>query len=539
MPPPDLENTAETPPEADDTPPETLPPAAKSAKTSTKPFPMPPRAGKGGFCKPEEGLEYWRKIGADPRFKDRVAVYINRENPVLNHLQELSPEDRALVESKKKRAPSKYIDKPPDPFGEDHRMEFLHRYGSGIYKCYVNDIGVEGHKRDPKNPDLSNRNVVRFLYSIFDSDYPPILDPNRPDKGLGLLDLNHPANQSYIGDLRQRGILPPISTGEDMASSSVVEKLVDKLDNLTEKVNEGKQAATLAEIKDQLNAKSGDLTTQLLLAVINRPQQNDMAPMLAMFQTQMQQMQQANQTQITLLSDALRDEREDRRKLEAQVRETGSKEPPDPFAWFERMTTTMSKAKELFGGGPATGAAGAVINKASKMSGTLEFFAEVLPKIAEAPILNAIAQRIMQGGGAATAADITSVATGAANPAGNNADILRFVQMITPPMLNYLEDPEADGEDFATWIHAGYPARLIELQKHGPDVIIATYRNSPTWARIAPREARFVQFVRDFCAFRPEPKGDAIDIDPTGSRPNGAPPPEIDFDAPIDGHPIV
>ncbi len=541
MPPAETQKTAAI---ADQTPPTTAEPASSAEtgplepsrpiKTSTHAFPVPPKPGKGGFCRDQEGIAYWRLVGNDPQFRERVAAYVNREHPILNHLQELSEEERAEISARRKRGPFKYIDKPQEPFNDDVRMEILHRYGSGTYKIYVNDIGVSGHRKDPAHPELGNRNVCKFVLSFWDSDFPPVLDPSRPDKGMGILDVNHPQNQSYIGELRQRGIMPPTPrTGEDDMSNAVVEKLIDRVEGLTEKVNEGKQAATLAEIKERLDSKGGDLTTQILLALINRPQTDTAGPIVQMFQTQMQQMNEANRTQIGLLTDALKEERTARRELENSVKD---REPPDPFAWFERMTTTMAKAKDIFGGNGAAagpGVVGTAVKHVSKMNGTLEFLAEVLPKIAEAPILTAIANRMMQGAAAAPAGFAPAAAPGT-NPAGSTAELLRFVQDITPAMLNYLEDTEVDGEDFATWVHAGYPARLAELQAHGPEVIIATYRNSPTWARIAPIAARFDQFVREFCTFTPEPKQNAQTIEV-----NGAAPPDIDFDAPLEGNPIV
>src|SRR6516165_2273232 len=80
----------QTPDQDPDEPPEPDPEPRAAVTVSAKPFPLPPKGrGKGQFCEAEEGLAYWR--GLAPELINRCNVYINREWPILDRLQELSP----------------------------------------------------------------------------------------------------------------------------------------------------------------------------------------------------------------------------------------------------------------------------------------------------------------------------------------------------------------------------------------------------------------------------------------------------------------
>ncbi len=519
----EAENPITEPPAAE----EASPSGAEGYSASRKAFPPAPKgSGKGGYCKDAEGMTYWRSLPRE--FQNRTNIYVNREWPILDRLQELDAEQRALVASRKRREPFKYIDKPAEPFGEDWRMEFLQRYGSGTYKIYVNDAGVRG-ARDA--PELQPHTLCKFLVSVNDSDFPPVLDPGRPDKGLGILDRKHPQNQSYIADLRARGVLP-LEEGETMQgnNSQVVKDLADKVGDLAGQVAGGKQEALLREIKDAVapKANNGDALSvkmlELVIALTSKPAAapvDTSTPLVSLFQSQ-----------ILALQQELREERIERRKYEDSIRERANQPAPDPFSFFERMVSTLQKGKEIFGTGAAAAADG---RPASKMSGTLEFFNEFIPKILEAPILNAVAQRL------------TATLPGVTNPAqrvpgqqqpSSEKELLAFVQNITPAMLSYLES-DSTGANFAEWVHCGFPDRLSELQQQSPSVVIATYQESPLWPRLAPREMQFRKFVADFCAWRPSELDDAPAPASPQQQTNGAHVPTvIDFDADLAGPPI-
>lgn len=520
-----------------------------STFVSAKPFPLPPRGkGKGGFCEETDGMKYWRSL--PPEFLNRTNVYVNRERPVLNRLQELSEEELLKVQRKQKREPAKYIDKPDQPFGEDARMEFLSRYGSGIYKVYINDGGVKG----AKDADLQSRNLCKFFVTYYDSDFPTVLDPSRPDKGLGILDLKHPDNESYVADLRMKGVLPRDGKAESDMNTEVVSKLVDKVDTLAGQVAEGKQEKLLDQIRAELRGAAGEKSNgadnvqlkmlELIITCVKPAAPvapvDTTGPIVALFQGQMARLE----TQMA-------EERAERRKVEDALRARANEPPPDPFASFERMVTMFDKVKAAILGSQSTGAgsvAGSVAKQVSKMSGTLEFFSELIPKIADAPILNALAHRIMNpipGSPAAVAAGnpapgITPAAGTA--PAVTGDELLKFVQtVVTPAMLSYLE-ADSTGEDFASWVYAGFPEKLVPLQARGPQTIIGMYQNSGAWRRIQPRAAQFVTFVEEFCRWKPDAEeqsaaGPAAAAAPPSPFTNGAPAP-IDLDEQLEGPPL-
>src|SRR5260370_8929901 len=107
-------------------------------------------------------MGYWRAIPKE--FSPRLIVYVNREKPVLNRLQELSSEELFLVRSGKKRAPFKYIDKTIEPWPGETRMEYLNRYGSGICRLYINDAGAPGH---PSEQDFKSLTLCKFTLSYY------------------------------------------------------------------------------------------------------------------------------------------------------------------------------------------------------------------------------------------------------------------------------------------------------------------------------------------------------------------------------------
>lgn len=218
--------------------PQTIPKAAeKQAKTRRKtarPFPNPPRPKtKNGTIDPEKFFPYWYRLPR-PEFAEREALYIQREWPVQDFTKGLTPDQREEVRrnpQKLRKYRTKYITKYLTPFEtEDWRLEILRRHGSGDYKLFLNDTGITG--------ELPSVTVSKTFLSLRDDEYPPVLD--RPE----LLDLEDPANKSYIESLRMKGIpLPgeePISTHEEdeMANVAVVEKILEQNQQLTNTVME-------------------------------------------------------------------------------------------------------------------------------------------------------------------------------------------------------------------------------------------------------------------------------------------------------------
>lgn len=193
------------------------------------------------------------------------------------------------------------------------------------------------------------------------------------------------------------------------------------------------------------------------------------------------------------------------------------------------LAEAAGKLKSIFGAGESIG--GTVV-RAAKM-GTLEFFAEIIPKIAESPILNAVAAKMMMPSPTNGAPGVVLPNLPHSQPAqpANEAEFLQFMKYaISPALMEYLESGEP-GDEFAAWVHNAYPDKLPALQNFhhpmipglpGPAAIIAAYRSSPMWPRIVVHgEAAFTTFVQQFCDWKPEgaateappAPGEPIDID--------------------------
>lgn len=542
------EPTAQIP--ADFTPdskPETVPVAPVADRTNPKPFPLPPKPSlKGGYCDAEIGMAYWRGIPLDLR--ERLTVYVNREHPVLNRLQECSEEDIELMRQHKKRYPIKYIDLPPEPFGMEADMEFLNRYGSGWYKVYVNDIGIKGSK----DPDLQSRNLCKFIYKVRDSDFPPILDPSRPDKGLGILDWTHPDNQSYVAELRTRGIYAPSEIGVDMAESTVVGKLIDKMSDLSDRVGVHETDRLVERIAERVGGNGGSSRAGEMLDTIKAvkemmPQPAAAAPtppaavdpfdtvskimamrgndpMVAMLVQRMESMDKA--------AEAGRQREYELQKELRQVMQQNTSQQQAAAA----PKSLVDQLKEL---GEAKGILQTVLGVSSDPAvaairsgkmGWLDFASEVLPRIMEAPVMTALGNRIM--------ASTSPVNNPAAPPPATGAvdeDMLFVQHVVTPALLEFYQT-ENTGAAFAQHIHDGYPTRLLGLQAYGEKTIFDLYKSRaprPDWAILTARgEPAFALFIHEFVTWKPEAETDEpevldnnngiIDLDPDDKEPSGS-----------------
>ena len=140
--------------------------------------------------------------------KNRTVVYVYRTWPVLRPLkEEANGEKKDLV----------YIDKIDgnQPIQDD--TDLLHKYGCGAYKLMFNEA---------PGPNIT----IIWIANIGTlSDYPPtdrrISDPETH------LDMDIPANKSYIEFLRMRGKLPEQQSKDkaeaEMATIQAVEKMAD------------------------------------------------------------------------------------------------------------------------------------------------------------------------------------------------------------------------------------------------------------------------------------------------------------------------
>lgn len=136
-------------------------------------IPRPPKMS----MKPDQFFLYWAEV--EEKFPGRCQAYVYRTWPRIN--RQILDEDA-----------NKYIDIWGEPLlpADEWRAEFLHRWGSGDYKLILAD-------------PATRKNVAQTMVTnLADPEYPPVIN------NLDELVMDYDGNQSYIQNLRQKGILP-------------------------------------------------------------------------------------------------------------------------------------------------------------------------------------------------------------------------------------------------------------------------------------------------------------------------------------------
>lgn len=180
------------------------------AKTTHRPrdptaihLPKPPRYS----MTPGQLFAYWKKL--DDIQPDRVSAYVYRHWPVIDKRWE---DPKAVLYIRKETVAY------PEP--EEWRSELLHRCGSGNYKIILTD-------------DFLSKGIGQTVITdLRDPEYPPVID------NLDELVMDDPANQSFLENLRQKGILPGQKEENDMAAGEMATALTGTIDKLTTKLAE-------------------------------------------------------------------------------------------------------------------------------------------------------------------------------------------------------------------------------------------------------------------------------------------------------------
>ena len=195
------------------------PPYTRQSKQSHKPrdpaaphLPKPPRYS----MTPVQLFTYWEEM--DKAHPDRLTAYVYRTWPVI---------DKRILDPKAYLYIAKESVAYPEP--KDWRSEMLHRYGSGNYKIILTD-------------DAMSKGIGQTLVTdLRDPEYPPVIE------NLDELVLDDPTNQSFLENLRQKGILPGQEKDDDMAVGEMTTALTGTIDKLTSRLAEQQkpQAAAL------------------------------------------------------------------------------------------------------------------------------------------------------------------------------------------------------------------------------------------------------------------------------------------------------
>jgi hypothetical protein len=422
-------------------------------------------------------------------------------------------------------------------------MYFLLRYGSGEYKIYLNDAGLAASK----DPDLESRNLCKALFSVWDSAYPPILDPSRADKGLGILDWKHPANASYVAELRTKGINPPGERNEEDVPNDVVKTLVDKVGTLADKVANQEQDRLVDRIAEKINPNGGASAASGIIDVMRAAKELNPTPpppapdtsfatTIQLFNTLMTMkadnpMGEMYKDEMRALRDEMKTERDENRKLQAELRQTANVKTgfnledliDKSDAWMPKLKALLNlggdKLTEIAHGRPR------------------QWWQELLLDIAP-PLISNLAPTIPMMIGAFTAPAIRPAANGmngqqqpqapAALPAGQPAQtnpmqalqmkvggflganikpVGKFFEDFVSGKLTDPSDPESktDGVDFAMWVCDYHGEEILkDARALGSAQIMQMFRQSPYWIHMQKNEAKLAEFLDQALQYSPE-----------------------------------
>lgn len=479
-------------------------------------LPRPPRFSMG----PDEFFAYWS--ATDQAYPDRGCAYVYRTWPMI---------DRQSMDA----TANKYIDKMGKAFEDPSqwRQEMLHRFGSGNYKIILNDAGG------------TSKSVGQTLISdLRDADYPPVIS------NLDELVMDDPSNQSYIENLRQKGLLQ----GEQaMASGEAMSALTGTIDRLVSKVSEKKEAAPPQpqQTPEAVATKSLEMQQQAFSAGLNLAKEAT-AAQVAAAESKASNLQGDPKQSLGMLRELLgviKDLKPDAPAstgslgeltrmvetfmgreaqlqgkileiLQAQISalqnaknpetQTGAKD--DLVSNLERLAKVKDTIQDLFGGGDRDDERPE--KPAPPWMRLAESALSSLPALGTALLGMSYNLALARGKapgepihpGAIPIAEIPAPDAQTATPTPNAAGttlgpaITAMLRTIEGPFLLHLNDPEKTGADFAEWLSSGYgEIRYQTMREMGKDAILALLLSYPPIAGVITQvPARTDQFLEDF-----------------------------------------
>jgi hypothetical protein len=414
----------------------------------------------------------------------RANIYLYRVEPII---------DRTRSGEKK------FINIYAEPLTEDRVMA---DYGSGRYKLILNF----------RKPGAETGDVI-------DSDYMDILNMKYPPKiPLGEW-TDDPRNKKWAWAKEANGI----PTGPAPApSSSGLEAVVDVMRATSE---------MRRDIREELQASTPPTPPTPPAA----PDPFDTAAKIMAMR--------ANDPMTTVLMgmiDAAHKEAEASRlreyELQKELRQqsTTATAAEKPKTLMEQLTD-FKALKDLFSG---TGN-GAVETVRAGRTGVLDVFQTLGTKFFESDLatgvgqwLGAMAQRSVASNG--TPPQMNNPSNAMQPTQTEQQQFAQFIELTLNPALRRFYSQGMGGADFAGWLYDAFPERLTQLQNFthplapgmkGASVIVAAYKRTPEmWNLIqAQREGEpsFVQFVNEFCRWKPEDSEHDGAIDAEIVRPDG------------------
>jgi hypothetical protein len=394
-------------------------------------------------------------------------------------------------------------------------------WGSGRYRLYLNFKMPQGAKE---------KELDQVDIDILDMKYPPVVPPGEW--------MDDPRNKMWAWGRRDAPPLPgqqPQQPASAMDPMGALNTFMDIQDRIEERIKptQPAPAAVPAPVDPYAVAER----------ILNMRSEN---PMVAIMQEERRQAAAALEAERDRNFKAQEAAKDREAKLQEKVLElTAAKNTAPPAApqkglleqlmEFSSIPEKLDPIKRLFG----WGSNGDGIGRPSKLT-AMELGQNIAMKIIESPIADGLGAWLgsLATRGAAPAAPFIPQGANPAQP--QQPDTLsNFIAHTVNPALERMYLDGFPGGDFAAWMYEGYPDRLQELQRFshplmpgisGARVIVAAYKQSPLWPILGRKgEPAFVQFVNEFCAWKPEESADH-EAEPAATATNGAAPVIIDME---------
>lgn len=453
----------------------------RKKKQAEDPVPKPPAF----TCKPEKFFPYWTSLY--PKYKDRITVYIYRMWPVIN---------------RERNGKKKYIDKLGEPLTRD---DMAHRYGDGDYAMHLTD-----GNREVCRTAMHGRDGIRNYA-------PPIIDVQD-------LVMDDPANGTYIETLRSQGILERAKGEDEVATVQAVSEITSGMVQMMGKVLDKNASTASADqaaatrsielisstankvvdmVKDQAAAAGGGPNQSIEIldraaSIIERMTAKDasnggLKEVMPLIQVALEQSKASNEAQLNFLSRRL----EFTESLLLKQQEGGSKER-NLLSELQQLAELRETLQGVFGTAekeeredPGLMKYLPYVTAGLGVLGTLIYNFAVAKTGTGTPIKPEIPQ-IQQPAPKEEAQAQTQV---------QEEDMYRaFLREIETPLLTSLRGGESGGKFAEVLIAMKGEFIFKEIQRAGPDQLLALLKMDSTLFQQLSADPRFPQFLSEFLA---------------------------------------
>jgi hypothetical protein len=378
-----------------------------------------------------------------------------------------------------------YLNRYSQPVRDEHQIAVEH--GSGRYRMMLAYNKV--------SPDESTE-IARHEFEIYNIQYPP-----RVPKAAWI---NDPRNAKWEALLPKEA--PP-----GAAASTIVDamKMVSDIRrDVREEIGDPEEQPRASEMLETMKAAK-----ELFGPAATATQAKDPLEIAVALATTMMQMKADNPV-IDMYRDELKALREEMKEERAANRAAAEKAAPatapktllDQLTEIAALGEKLDPIKKLFGFNGASEAAG----RAARTT-ALDVVRDLVTGPAGATLAQGIGVLISNLATASAPTGPAPIVLNAAQPNGTippvehpEQRIQRIGETITKPMLAEYFMKGATGQEWAQTMFDLWPEDYVYMRGLGADSIINRYRRFPqAWNVIAMREADFVTFIQEFCAWDP------------------------------------